>query len=186
MASNLCRILTLVVVHVALRVVGHDVSVKGGVKPAEAVKDGAVPGGDVVRLIINVLELSGQGEAHGDVAELKAAAAARVDGEVLLVKDAVALKGLLGEGAGDGLCLHDEPPHLWRGDDGGLEASGLTCQEVGELLDVAGASAGGLVDGGTGLKGWGENLVVKEEELVLEGDATPQADVARDKERIAL
>jgi len=185
-ASTLCCILTLVVVHVSLRVVGLNVSIKGGVKPAEALKDSAVPGGDVVRLLINVLELCRQGKAHGDVAELKAAAVARVDGEVLLIEDAVAFKGLLCQGTGDGLCLHDELPHLWRGHDGGLEASGLACQEVGQLLDVASATAGGLVGGGTVLKGWGEDLVVKEEEVILEGDATPQADVARDKEGVAL
>ena len=137
--------------------------------------------------LINVLKLCRQGEAHGHVAELKAAATARVDGEVLLIKDTVArLVGLLSKGAGNGLCLHDELPHVWRGDNGGLEASGLTFQEVGELLDVASTATGGLIGCGTIFKCWGKNLVVKEKEVVLEGDAAPQANVARDKEGIAL
>ena len=106
-----------------------------------------------------------------------------MDLQVLCVKGDLARASLLCKGTGDRLSLNDPPPHGSGGDDGRLETSRLTCDEVGQPLDVACTAAGSLVGRSPRLKGGGQDLVIKEEHVVLEGNATAEAHVARDKER---
>ena len=176
----------LVVVDVAaVRVVRHKVLVKLWRERLEALEHSLTPRLNVVRPLVDVPQLGGQREAERHVAALEALAEARVDLEVLLVED-VARKRLLRKGARDRLGLYDPPPHRRRGNDGRLEASRLACQKVRQALDVAGPAAGRLVGRSPRLEGGGQDLVIEEEHVVLEGDAAAEAHVARHEERELL
>ena len=170
-----------------LFVVRRDVRIDRRRKRLQAVEHELGPG--AARVPLDTPQDFRQGEADGHVAVLKQVAliAARRHLEVLPPHDARARgEGLLCKGAGDRLGLNNQLPDLLGRGDGRLEERCRTCDEVRQLLHIAGPTAGRLVGNRPHDERRGDDLVIKEEQVVLEGDATPEAEVARDEERETL
>ena len=141
-----------------------------------------------LRLVAALLRLegSGQGNPHRHVAKLQQVARLGGDGEVVGIHHVTCAPAHAGgQRAGNRLRLHNQPPGVGRGGEGGAKARGGARKEVGEGANVPSTTPSCLVGDGTLVKVRGQDLVVKEKEVVLEGDAPPQANVAGYEEREA-